>query len=505
MAGNRAGRRKRRSRRDWRAMLLAATFVLLIAPHPARADGAPAAAIADAGDLDPAIFPLLDALLRVRDVPDPGPLGSVTTDGRGIMLHFAGVVVLLPEGRPDAASAPPLVATLLDHRAAVTLMAGSAITYGMLATAAPRADSGSAPPAFLTPGGALSSLPPDAMPPALAAPEMRMLGGFRVPLPFAALVAADAPPRPASHTPDDIARQAADLARAGAPLREPVWIATAAGYRLVQPFTRRVLVWDPATGAVSATDAADVAQAVRLVPDGGAGGRLLAGLLLRLMGVEETVGIAVQYTTPRGTVTVSLRGEALYPAASVMKLAILAACEDGIARGELPRDADVDALEEAMIVHSDNEAANDLIDFAGRTRINALMRRIGMAHSYLGSHFDTAYADDDDDNYLAPRESLLLMDALVQGEVGDTARIRDLLGRSEAPGSVRSAIGDPSLPLYEKRGWYDGVENDVARLDLGHGAAFTLAVFAPDVAESASAWALFADLAHLGIETGGGR
>jgi len=101
--------------------------------------------------------------------------------------------------------------------------------------------------------------------------------------------------------------------------------------------------------------------------------------------------------------------------------------------------------------------------------------------------------------------SLLLMDALVQGEVGDTARIRDLLGRSEAPGSVRGAIGDPSLPLYEKRGWYDGVENDVARLDLGHGAAFTLAVFAPDVAESASAWALFADLAHLGIETGGGR
>jgi hypothetical protein len=202
----------------------------------------------------------------------------------------------------------------------------------------------------------------------------------------------------------------------------------------------------------------------------------------------------------------SLRGEALYPAASVMKLAILAACEDGIARGELQRDADVDALEEAMIVNSDNDAANELIDFAGRARINALMRRIGMAQSYLGSHFDIAYADDDNDNYLVPRESLLLMDALLRGDVGDAARIRDLLGRSEAPGSVRDAfaMAGVDVPLYEKRGWYDGVENDVARIDLGGGTTLTFAVFAPDVAESESAWALFADLALLGIDAGSG-
>jgi beta-lactamase class A len=491
-------------RRAWRAMLFAAIALLFIAPLSVHAENAPAIGSADAGDLDPAIFSLLDALFHPRDAPDPGPLRSVTSDGRGIMLHFAGLVVALPEGQPDAASVPPLVAMLLDHRAAVTLMPGSAITYGMLATAAPRTDSGSLSPAFLTDGGALSPLPPDAVPPALAAPETRMLGGFHVPLPFVAMVAANSPPRAASHTADAIARQAADLARAGTPLREPVWIETASGYRLVQPFTRRALVWDPTTDAVSATDAADVAQAMRLVPDGGAGGTLLAGLLLRLMSVEETVGIAAAYTTPRGTMRISLRGEERYPAASVMKLAILAACEDGIARGELQRDAEVDMLEEAMIVYSDNDAANDLIDFVGRARINALMQRIGMAQSYIGSHFDTAYGDDDDDNYLVPRESLLLMDTLLGGTVGDPARIRDLLGRSQAPGSVRSAMGNASLPIYEKRGWYDGVENDVARIDLGHSTAFTIAVFAPDVAESESAWALFADLARLGIEAGGG-
>ncbi|MHB8646054.1 MAG: serine hydrolase [Thermomicrobiales bacterium] len=482
-------------------VLIAALFVLLRSSLSGHAESVTPNGLADAGDLDPAVFPLLDALLHLREMPDPGPLRSATTDGHGIMLHFAGLAVLLPDGQPDTASVPSLIATLLDRQVAVPLLTGSTITYGTLATAAPRTIAASAIPAFLDADGTLLSLPLGALPPALAAPETRITGGFHVPLPFNTMVATDAPPRPTSHTPDAIGRQASDLARAGMPLRDPVWIRTANGYRLVQPFTRRVLVWDPLSDAVSATDAADAAQRARLIPDGGAGGTFFANLLLRLMSVEETVGVAVAYRTPGGTLTVSLRGTVPYPAASVMKLAILAACEDGIARGELQRDADVDAQEEAMIVYSDNDAANALIDFAGRARINDLMRRIGMAQSYFGSHFDTAYGDDDADNFLVPRESLLLMDALLRGDVGDAAWIRDLLGRSEAPGSVRDAFATAgvNVPVYEKRGWYDGLENDVVHLDLGNGTALTIAVFAPDVAESETAWALFTDLAQLGV------
>jgi len=486
-------------------MLFAASLLPLIAPLSVHAETFPAIGIADAGDLDPAVFPLLDALLHVRDVPGLGPLRSATTDGHGIMLHFAGLAVLLPEGRPDNASVPPLVAALLDRRAVEPLMSGTTITYGMLTAVAPHTIAGSAIPAFLTTGGSLSSLPLDALPLALAAPETRITGGFHVPLPFINMIATDAPIRPASHAPDAIARQASDLARAGAPLREPVWVRVVNGYRLVQPFTRRVLIWDPVSGMVSATDAADAAQIARLIPDGGRAGALFANLLLRLISVEDTVGVAVAYTTPGGTLTISLRGAAPYPAASVMKLAILAACEDGIARGELQRDADVDALEEEMIVYSDNDAANQLIDFVGRARINAVMQRIGMTQSYFGSHFDTPYGDDDGDNSLVPRESLLLMGALLRGDVGDAARIRDLLGRSEAPGSVRDAFTTANLnvTIYEKRGWYDAVENDVVHLDFDHTTALTIAIFAPDVADSESAWALFTDLAQLGIEERG--
>lgn len=475
-----------------RTLLVAAMLVPFLLATPAHARTGPGAGFVDAGDLDPAIFPLLDALLHLHDAPAPGLLRSITTDGHGVTLQFASLVLTIPADRPDDAAVPPLVTLLLERRSAATLQPDSGITYGSLATI-PGTVTVGADPALLGADGSLSAPP-------IAAPEMQSIGGYRVPRPFAPLVAPDVPARMTAHDPGAIARQAADLARAGMPLREPVWIATKNGYRLVQPFTRRVLVWDPVTDAIDATDVGDVAAIARLVPDGGAGGALLADLMLRLMRVEDGIGVAIAYTTPRGTVAVSLRGTERYPAASVMKLAILAACEDGIARGDLQRDAEVDNLEEEMIVSSDNDAANDLIDFVGRTRINDMMRRIGMAQSYIGSHFDTAYGDDDDDNYLTPRESLLLMDALLRGEIGDATRIRDLLSRSEAPGSVRDALPRTVAPLYEKRGWYDGVENDVVRLDLGHGATVTIAIFEPDVSNIDAAWTLFADLAHLAVD-----
>ncbi|MGI8857595.1 MAG: serine hydrolase [Thermomicrobiales bacterium] len=476
--------------------MLGSLFALAV---PTRAQADPAPGFVDAGDLSPALFPFLDAVLHVRDAPGPGVLRSITTDGSGMTFHFAGFVLFLSAGQPDAATASPLVASLLERQITVPLLPDSDITYRLLATAAPQA-SRDGIPALLDAGGSLSPLPSDALSAARAMPEARIIDGYHVPLPFAPLVASDSSTPPISPAPDAIARQATELARTGMPLREPVWIAATGGYRLVQPFTRRVLVWDPAANVVSATDAGDAATAAQLIPDGGIGGALLADLVLRLMQVEDGIGVAITYTTPRGTLAVSLHGAERYPAASVMKLAILAAVEDGIARGILQRDADVDDLEEQMIVDSDNDAANQLIDLVGRAQINVVMQHLGMTQSYIGSHFDVAYGDDDDDNYLTPRESLRLMDALLSGEVGDPARIRDLLGRSQAPGSVRDALPDTGAALYEKRGWYDGVENDVVRLDLSHGATIMIAIFEPDVADIDAAWALFADLAHLAVD-----
>ena len=226
---------------------------------------------------------------------------------------------------------------------------------------------------------------------------------------------------------------------------------------------------------------------------------LLAVVTQRLAMVSEPVGVAVRISTPRGASTLAWDGEARYSAASVIKLAIMAAYEEGIARREWTRDADNDALEEAMIVYSDNDAANELIDLLGYARINATMRRLGMTASTIGAHLEMAdEGDDAEDNYLVPRESLLLMEALVRGAVGDGERVRDLLGRSLAPWSVRESL-PIGVPVYEKRGWYDGVENDVLMIALPDGASLTLAVFQPAVTDVEDAWALIADLTLISL------
>lgn len=478
----------------WRALLTLALIAVCLVPRHVAADP-PTPAVSEVGDLDPAVFSLIDALMQSRGAPAPGALRSVAPDGHSLVFQFAGLVVMLPDGNAEAAMVLPLGAALLDRRAAIPLVPGTSVTYGALATGAPRAGAGGAIPALLSAGGALSPLPGGALPAPLAAPGTRLVGGYHVLDAFIDFVTSDRPASSTTATADAGADRAFALTRAGMPVREPVWIRAGGGYLLVQPFTRRVLLWDPLTGGVRATDVGDAALSARLVAGGSAADRLLAAVVGQMLRLPDGVGVAVAYNAPREAFTISVRGNDRFPAASSMKLAILAGCEDAIARGELPRTDDIDALEEAMIVDSDNDAANELLDIVGRKNINALMQRIGMTRSYLGSHFDYAYGDDDDDNYLVPRESLLLIQALVSGDVGDATRIRDLLGRSMAPGSVRDALADAKIaaPVYEKRGWYDGVENDIFTIILGNGGTLTIAIFQPDVSDVSAAWSLFAD------------
>lgn len=247
------------------------------------------------------------------------------------------------------------------------------------------------------------------------------------------------------------------------------------------------------TGVVGVADARNPATADRVAAT------ILAAVTRRLETAPDGIGVAVRVGTPRGASTLAWDGEVRYSAASVIKLAIMAAYEDAIARGEQERDPELDALEEAMIVYSDNDAANDLIDLLGFARINTTMRRLGMTASGIGAHLEmTDESDEADDNYLVPRESLLLMNALIRGDAGDGEWVRDLLRRSLAPGSVRDII-DLGMPIYEKRGWYDGVENDVLLIALPNGTSLTLAVFQPNVEDVEAAWALFADLTLIGI------
>jgi beta-lactamase class A len=461
--------------------LLGMCAVLLVAPFGLHAGAVmPDQATHEIGDFDPVLLAFVAALLHVPN--GPGMLHDITADDRAVTLRFAGAALTVPEGRPTAAMVQPLGERLLADRVRAPILPGSRVTYAML-DAAPRiGTTGSA--LLLQENGTLAAAPA-----ALPLIDRVEAAGYRVPPPFAAFVTAAT---------GSLARPE-DVALAGQPLRDPVWIETAGAPRLVEPFTRRLLAWDPETDRVSAANVGDQADAAGIIPDGGPTGKLLAAITVRLVDAPVGVGVALQVGTPRGTVTASWDGAQRYSAASVIKLAIMAAYEDAIVHGEMERDPDMDGLEEDMIVYSDNDAANALIDLLGHPRINAVMQRLGMKDSIIGSHIEET-ADDDttDDNYLVPREALLLMDALVRGDMGDVARIRDLLLRSQAPASIRD-VAAFGIPIYEKRGWYDGVENDLFLIALPNGTTLTMAIFQSEVDDIDAAYALLADLALIAV------
>lgn len=464
------------------ACLLALCTVLLVVPFGVRADttlpsGGPQEVLQD---FDPMLPAFVGALLHLAS--GPGPLRSVTADSRSVALRFAGTALTIPEGGAGTATVLSLGDYLIAGRVRLPLLRGNSVTYGMLAAAPALGATTDIP--LLDDDGSFTPLPKG-----FPAVERADAATYHVPRPFAAFVTES----------NGNVQQPEDVTLAGDPLREPVWIQTLDGPRLVQPFTRRVLLWDPGKNNVTATDAGDAAAAAGIVSDGGKMGELLAAILVRLADAPRGVGVALQVGTPQGTLVASWDGARRYSAASVIKLAIMAAYEDAIAHGDLLRDPDTDTLEEDMIVYSDNDSANSLIDLLGHPRINAVMRRLGMTDSIIGSHIEESTDDDDtDDNYLVPRECLLLMGALVRGDIGDVTRIRDLLSRSQAPGSVRDALA-PSVPLYEKRGWYDGVENDVLLIAFPDGTWLTLAIFQSEVDDIDAAYTLFDDLTLLAL------
>src|SRR6195952_2492337 len=145
-----------------RCLRVVAMLGLLALAGPISARAEPTSGFVDAGELDPTLLPLLDALVHVHDAPSMGMLESITTDGSGMMLHFVSLTVLLPQGKADEATVPPLVPSLLDRQSVATLLPDSGITYGSLARAAPTRGAADTGPTLLSVGGSLSPLPPGA-------------------------------------------------------------------------------------------------------------------------------------------------------------------------------------------------------------------------------------------------------------------------------------------------------------------------------------------------------
>jgi beta-lactamase class A len=143
-------------------------------------------------------------------------------------------------------------------------------------------------------------------------------------------------------------------------------------------------------------------------------------------------------------------------------------------------------LAKAMIVASDNTAANTLITLLGFTRINATAYRAGLRHTQLKRHFlDYSAIVRHSENLTTPRDMGELLYAV---ELGSHEALRTVA----SPHSCRAMInlmlqledrdkiarGLPrGTPLANKTGEVDFVRNDVAVVDPFGDEPYVLTVF----------------------------
>jgi beta-lactamase class A len=232
----------------------------------------------------------------------------------------------------------------------------------------------------------------------------------------------------------------------------------------------------PLRGA--AQPALDVGDIVKRIPG-------IAGVSVRTMG--------------NGPPVLDARGDEQFPAASVIKVAIMAtvyrAYDAGTAKpsdlvktrasdliggsdvlaGSPPgKEWSLDTLIKAMIHVSDNAASNTLITAFGIGTINATMQMVGMAGSKLGRHFaDVVPSWRRSENHLTPNDTAALLFAIERGAregiptvaspQSCRAMVQVLLGNDDRTKIVRGL--PPGTPCAHKTGEIDYTRNDAGIVD----------------------------------------
>ena len=115
-----------------------------------------------------------------------------------------------------------------------------------------------------------------------------------------------------------------------------------------------------------------------------------------------------------------------------------------------------------MVAVSDNSAANVLIDRVGMTNVNAMLDALGLAHTRLRRKMmDLQAAKEGRENISAPREMMILLDAIYHGKVlnkESTAEFFKMLSTNKDSWIPRDL--PPDLKVANKPGSLEAVRND---------------------------------------------
>lgn len=181
---------------------------------------------------------------------------------------------------------------------------------------------------------------------------------------------------------------------------------------------------------------------------------------------------------------IGVASEQSFPAASVGKLALLVEAYRQDSMGILTLNDAQKADLRQMIVSSDNDAANRLMEALSIRAVNANLQALGLASTRLGNPFGLARATGNPLNVTTPIDMSRLMDMLAGEQLVSGAASREmraLLLQAQDGSKLRRGL-PLDARIAHKSGWYDGVANDVGIISHGQ-SSYVLSVFTEGIAD----------------------
>jgi beta-lactamase class A len=181
-------------------------------------------------------------------------------------------------------------------------------------------------------------------------------------------------------------------------------------------------------------------------------------------------------------------GDQSFPAASVGKLALLVevyrqSFSGSIVLTELQR-ADL----RAMIVSSDNDAANRLMELLTPRSVNANLYALGLVGTKVVNPFGMANATGTPANVSTPDDMTRLLELIATEQLVSpqaSREMRGLLLQSQDSSKLRRGL-PPEARLAHKSGWFDGVANDVGIVTHEDG-SYIVSVFTEGIPDDETA------------------
>lgn len=171
-----------------------------------------------------------------------------------------------------------------------------------------------------------------------------------------------------------------------------------------------------------------------------------------------------------------INGDSKMKSASVIKLFIMEYAFDRISKGEITPASVVSGRElmgliEDMIIYSDNEATNILINHFGMDKINSFLTANGYSNTVVQRRMlDTAAASRGEENYTSVSDVMMFLDKLYNNQGAyPYGEMLDIMKSQQVATKLRRDMPQ-NVIMASKTGELSDVENDVAIVFADKGA-----------------------------------